>query len=39
MYAHSFVSMTDACVGFTFQSLYAVDEVEQRARNAFARLR
>ncbi|KAG2157947.1 uncharacterized protein EDB93DRAFT_737015 [Suillus bovinus] len=31
--------MTDACVGFTFQSLYAADEVEQRARNAFARLR
>lgn len=31
--------MTDACIGFTFQSLYAADEVEQRARNAFARLR
>lgn len=31
--------MTDACVGFTFQSLYAANEVEQRARNAFARLR
>lgn len=31
--------MTDACVGFTFQSLYAADEVKRRARNAFARLR
>ncbi|KAG1821837.1 uncharacterized protein BJ212DRAFT_925691 [Suillus subaureus] len=34
-----FNGMTDACVGFTFQSLYAADEVKQRARNAFARLR
>lgn len=31
--------MTDACVGFTFESLYAVNEVKQRARNAFAKLR
>ncbi|KAG1831986.1 hypothetical protein DFJ58DRAFT_242119 [Suillus subalutaceus] len=34
-----FDGMTDACVGFIFQSLYAADEVKQRARNAFARLR
>ncbi|KAG1747111.1 uncharacterized protein EDB91DRAFT_68611 [Suillus paluster] len=31
--------MTDACVGFTFRSLYTADEVKQRARNAFGRLR
>ncbi|KAG2366109.1 hypothetical protein BDR07DRAFT_1396928 [Suillus spraguei] len=31
--------MTDACVGFTFESLYAANEVKQRVRNAFAKLR
>ncbi|KAJ8588835.1 hypothetical protein M405DRAFT_792501 [Rhizopogon salebrosus TDB-379] len=33
------LSMTDACVGFTFQSFYTADEVTQRACNAFGRLR
>ncbi|OAX37991.1 hypothetical protein K503DRAFT_800796 [Rhizopogon vinicolor AM-OR11-026] len=34
-----FDGMTDACVGFIFRSTRTADEVKQRARNAFGRLR